>query len=168
MFSYKAQRWLWNEREQLQRRYLRFDLDALIRVTEDAAGSGAKCAEVTKLPEGNFNKTFLIRMDNGHELIARLPNPNAGQSHYTTASEVATMDYVCSFPLYLVAHIPPLANLYHRFGNASRSLFQRYSHTTHKRNLVLLGPNISLWKGVVASNLVVCGMTSPGSRKLTL
>ncbi|KAF2995261.1 hypothetical protein E8E13_003826 [Curvularia kusanoi] len=33
-------------------------------------------------------------MDDGRELIAKIPNPNAGRAHYTTASEVATMDYV--------------------------------------------------------------------------
>lgn len=94
VFSYKAQRWLWNEREQLQRRYLGFDLKALVRAAQDAAGPGANCVEVTKLPEGNFNKTLLMMMYDGRQLIARLPNPNAGRPHYTTASEVATMDYV--------------------------------------------------------------------------
>jgi hypothetical protein len=94
VFSYKAQRWLWNEPQQLQRRYLEFNLKALIQIAEDAAGPGAKCVEVTKLPEGNFNKTFLVTMYDGRQLIARLRNPNAGRPHYTTASEVATMDYV--------------------------------------------------------------------------
>ncbi|KAF2130889.1 kinase-like protein [Dothidotthia symphoricarpi CBS 119687] len=94
VFSYKAHRWLWNEPEQLRRRYLRFDLKALAHAAEDAAGPGANCIEVTKLPEGNFNKTFLMTMDDGRKLIARLPNPNAGRLHYTTASEVATMDYI--------------------------------------------------------------------------
>lgn len=94
--NYNAQRWLWNEPEQLKCRYLKFNSKALIRVAEDAAGSGASCSEVTKLPEGNFNKTFLVTMQDGRQLIARLPNPNAGRSHYTTASEVATMEYVMS------------------------------------------------------------------------
>ncbi|KAF2429576.1 kinase-like protein [Tothia fuscella] len=94
LFSYKAQRWLWNEHEQLQRRYVRFDVAALIRVVEDALGPDASCVEFTKLPEGNFNKTFIATMQDGRELIARLPNPNAGRPHYTTASEVATMAYV--------------------------------------------------------------------------
>jgi hypothetical protein len=97
VFTYKAQRWLWNESDQLRRRYLEFDLKALVRVAEDAVGSDANCVEVTKLPEGNFNKTFLVMMHDGYQLIARLPNPNAGRAHYTTASEVATMDYVCLF-----------------------------------------------------------------------
>ncbi|KAJ5972391.1 Aminoglycoside phosphotransferase [Penicillium vulpinum] len=33
-------------------------------------------------------------MDDGKEVIAKLPNPNAGPQYFTTASEVATMDYV--------------------------------------------------------------------------
>jgi hypothetical protein len=55
-------------------------LKALIRIAENAVGSDASCVEVTKLPEGNFNKTLLVTMHDGHQLIARLPNPNAG--HY--------------------------------------------------------------------------------------
>lgn len=33
-------------------------------------------------------------MDTGKEVIGKVPNPNAGIEHYTTASEVATMDFV--------------------------------------------------------------------------
>ncbi|KAI3120539.1 hypothetical protein CBS147326_9423 [Penicillium roqueforti] len=32
-------------------------------------------------------------MDDGQEIIAKVPNPNAGVPHFTTASEVATMDF---------------------------------------------------------------------------
>ncbi|KAJ8116979.1 hypothetical protein OPT61_g1714 [Boeremia exigua] len=94
VFTYKAQRWLWNESDQPKRRYLKFDLNALVKVAENTMGSDVSCVEVTKLPEENFNKTFLLTMHDGHQLIARLPNPNAGPARYTTASEVATMDYV--------------------------------------------------------------------------
>ncbi|KGO36367.1 hypothetical protein PEX1_018120 [Penicillium expansum] len=52
------------------------------------------CVEVQKLPEGKFNKVFLLTMDDGKEVIAKLPNPNSGPQYFTTASEVATMDYV--------------------------------------------------------------------------
>lgn len=34
-------------------------------------------------------------MDDGTEVVAKLPNPNAGAPHFTTASEVATMEFVC-------------------------------------------------------------------------
>ena len=53
--------------------------------------SSTSCVEVQKLPEGNFNKTFLLTMNDGKQIVARVPNPNAGISHYTTASEVATI-----------------------------------------------------------------------------
>jgi hypothetical protein len=74
LFGYKAQRWLWNEEEQLQRRYLKFDLKSLIRASEEAVGSGAQCVEVTKLPEGNFNKTFLVEIRDGRQVIVHRCN----------------------------------------------------------------------------------------------
>lgn len=95
LFKYNAQRWLWNENDHLARRYREFNVGALIKAAEAACGTDAQCVNFTKLPEGNFNKTFLLTMRNGVELIARVPNPNAGTSPYVTASEVATMDYVC-------------------------------------------------------------------------
>ncbi|KAF9249028.1 hypothetical protein DTO013E5_8541 [Penicillium roqueforti] len=33
-------------------------------------------------------------MANGAEVVGKVPNPNAGQPHFTTASEVATMEFV--------------------------------------------------------------------------
>ena len=35
-----------------------------------------------------------MTMDDGTEIIAKLPNPNAGPSYLTTASEVATHEFV--------------------------------------------------------------------------
>ncbi|KAE8352381.1 kinase-like domain-containing protein [Aspergillus coremiiformis] len=46
-----------------------------------------------KYREGQYNKTFLLTFDNGSEVVAKLPNPNAGPKILTIASEVATMDY---------------------------------------------------------------------------
>lgn len=50
--------------------------------------------KVLKCVEGLHNKAFILTMDNGAEVFAKLPNPNAGPSHYTTASEVATRKMV--------------------------------------------------------------------------
>jgi len=33
-------------------------------------------------------------MEAGTQVVAKIPNPNAGQPHLTTASEVATMEFV--------------------------------------------------------------------------
>ncbi|RMZ84963.1 hypothetical protein DV738_g299, partial [Chaetothyriales sp. CBS 135597] len=69
------------------------DVTELAKAAAEAAGSNS-CIDITKLPEGNFSKVFLMVMDDGKEIIAKLPNPNAGRAHLTTASEVATMDFV--------------------------------------------------------------------------
>ncbi len=53
--------------------------------------SGVK---LLKCIEGQYNKAFLMTMDNGVEVLAKIPNPNAGPAFYTTASEVATRHFV--------------------------------------------------------------------------
>jgi hypothetical protein len=92
-YKYTSGRWLWNEKDQFARRYVEFDLQGLLQVSAQALGART-CVKVEKMPEGNFSKVFLITMDSGRELIAKIPNPNAGWPHLTTASEAATMDYV--------------------------------------------------------------------------
>ncbi len=47
-----------------------------------------------KCKEGMNSKAYLLTMDNGMEVLAKLPNPCAGPSFYTTASEVATRTFV--------------------------------------------------------------------------
>ncbi|KAL4749657.1 hypothetical protein BDW72DRAFT_213981 [Aspergillus terricola var. indicus] len=39
-----------------------------------------------------FNRAFLLSINDGQEVIAKVSNLDAGVSHFTTASEVATMD----------------------------------------------------------------------------
>lgn len=50
---------------------------------------------IDKLAEGGFNKVFLLKSgDTQEEVIARIPTPIAGPPHYTTASEVATLNFL--------------------------------------------------------------------------
>jgi aminoglycoside phosphotransferase (APT) family kinase protein len=50
-----------------------------------------------KLAEGGFNRTFVIGMSDGREVIARLPCPIAFPSRLTVASEVATLGLVQTY-----------------------------------------------------------------------
>lgn len=50
--------------------------------------------KLLKCTEGQYNKAFLMSMDRGVEVLAKVPNPNAGPAFYTTASEVATRHFV--------------------------------------------------------------------------
>lgn len=43
--------------------------------------------------EGGFNRVFLLTMDNGPCVVARIPTGIAGPPRLTTNSEVATMTY---------------------------------------------------------------------------
>jgi hypothetical protein len=53
---------------------------------------------MSKIGEGNFNKVFKLAMHDGSAVMARIPHPNAGPAFYTTASEVATTDFVITHP----------------------------------------------------------------------
>ncbi len=74
-------------------RYVRFNVPELMRIAAMAVGRD-RCVDMVKVTEGGFNKIFLLTMDDGCEVIARIPTPIAGPPHYTTASEVATMDFL--------------------------------------------------------------------------
>ena len=92
-FRYTAGRFLFDEIKQMACRYVQFDMNELVHIAISSTASRS-CVAVHKLPEGQFSKAFLLTMDDGKRVIAKVPNPNAGRSHYTTASEVATMDFV--------------------------------------------------------------------------
>lgn len=92
LFNYTSGRWLYDEQLQLQKRQVEFNVQALKQVASQTLGT--RCTNISKLPEGLYNKVFSLHMDNGHEILARIPNPNAGNSRYVVSSEVATLDFV--------------------------------------------------------------------------
>ncbi|WEW61565.1 hypothetical protein PRK78_007056 [Emydomyces testavorans] len=67
-------------------------MNELVRIAAESVGAKV-CVAVEKCPDGMYNKSFVLTMDDGQEIIAKVPNPNAGVSYFTTASEVATMDF---------------------------------------------------------------------------
>lgn len=91
-FQNTSRRWIFNETDRLNERYVKFRPTELQRIAGEAVQD--HCPDIAKLAEGGFNKVFLLRSKNGRELIARIPTPIAGPPHYTTASEVATMDFL--------------------------------------------------------------------------
>ncbi|KAG5645989.1 hypothetical protein DXG03_004590 [Asterophora parasitica] len=62
----------------------------MLFATNSAYGSST----FEKLAEGGFNRTFLITMRDGFQLVARIPYPVTGPKYYAVASEVATMDFL--------------------------------------------------------------------------
>ncbi|EAS37376.3 phosphotransferase enzyme family protein [Coccidioides immitis RS] len=100
LHRYTSGRWLWNEHQQLACRYVKFDMSRLLELAVSLIGS-KYCVEVVKISEGQYNKVFLLTMNDGREVIVKLPNPNAGRPCFTTASEVATMDFLRN-----ILHLP--------------------------------------------------------------
>ncbi|KAJ9317115.1 hypothetical protein DTO271D3_2405 [Paecilomyces variotii] len=91
-FSYTSGRWLYEEETQLRRRCIKFDLEGLRKTA--ALTLGSRCVHISKLPEGLYNKVFSLTMEDGKEILARIPNPNAGDPDYVVENEVATLDFL--------------------------------------------------------------------------
>ncbi|CAG8189303.1 unnamed protein product [Penicillium olsonii] len=97
-FKFTRGRFVVDEAENLQKREIKFDMNRLASVAAESVGA-TRCISISKYPDGMFNKAFLMSMDDGQEVIAKVPNPHAGAAHFTTASEVATMDFAKSHPV---------------------------------------------------------------------
>ncbi|KAL4950825.1 kinase-like domain-containing protein [Aspergillus filifer] len=95
LYKYQRYRWLSGETEELTVRYREFRLPALLEAATKVIGNNAvECIKILKCAEGQYNKAYILSMNNGQEIVAKLPNPNAGPAFYTTASEVATRQFV--------------------------------------------------------------------------
>ncbi|KAL5047303.1 hypothetical protein BDW71DRAFT_196760 [Aspergillus fruticulosus] len=93
-FHYTRGRFLVNKIQEMSIHYAKFNMNELVKHAAESVGlTSAQCTRVEKFPDGMFNKTFLFTMHDGTQVVGKVPNPNTGQAHYTTASEVATMDF---------------------------------------------------------------------------
>lgn len=84
----------------MSQRHVKFNMNQLALISAQAVGA-ASCVSIKKYPDGMYNKAFLMTMCNGTEVVAKVPNPNAGLPHLTTASQVASMEFareVCGTP----------------------------------------------------------------------
>ncbi|KAF2683513.1 hypothetical protein K458DRAFT_478381 [Lentithecium fluviatile CBS 122367] len=79
-FKFTRGRFVIGEAESLQKREIRFDMNKLASVAADTVGA-AWCV-------------FLMTIENGREVVAMVSNPNTGIPYFTTASEIATMDFL--------------------------------------------------------------------------
>ena len=94
-FHYTRGRFTTDEKRNLVCRCLKFDMNQLACIAASSVGA-EECVSIEKCVDGMYNKAHVLTMDNGRELIAKVPNPNAGEPYFTTASEVPTMDFVGS------------------------------------------------------------------------
>ncbi|KAF2240280.1 hypothetical protein BU26DRAFT_470903 [Trematosphaeria pertusa] len=93
LFNYTNGRFLANEAEACNRRYVRFDIDQLCAVAAAAGGSSSPIKAIDKM-EGGFSKALIMRKEDGSEVVAKIPFSIAGPPKYTTASEVAVLKFI--------------------------------------------------------------------------
>lgn len=94
-FKFTRARFVINEQYEMSQRYVRYNIHELGRIAANAVGAKS-CISIEKFPDGLFNKVLLLKLDNGTQVTAKIPYPAAVRPHFTTASEVATMEFVCS------------------------------------------------------------------------
>ncbi|EEA19278.1 hypothetical protein TMatcc_009402 [Talaromyces marneffei ATCC 18224] len=93
--NYTDGRWLRNDQNERDMRYIGFNFDALCkRILElcPEADSISNCEKI----EGGFNRVFVFTLNKSKRIVARLPFTLAGPSKLTTSSEVATIKYLQS------------------------------------------------------------------------
>ncbi|KAF8213925.1 protein kinase subdomain-containing protein PKL/CAK/Fmp29 [Mycena galopus ATCC 62051] len=97
LFNYSSGRWLVNNDLRLAERRREFDVDELCRLAAQSVGRSSQDIDTfVKLAEGGFNRTFLITMHDGFEMVARIPYHVTVPKFYAIASEVATMRFLRS------------------------------------------------------------------------
>lgn len=93
IFDYTRGRFVSDEKHELAERHVTFDVQELIAVAKNSTGA-YQCQSMVKFADGLYNKAFCLTMEDGRKIVAKIPNPNSGRAHYTTASEIATMEFV--------------------------------------------------------------------------
>ncbi|KAH7885399.1 protein kinase subdomain-containing protein PKL CAK Fmp29 [Phlebopus sp. FC_14] len=92
LFDYTSGRWIINDVLRHAERKRVFNVDALRQLAAESVGrSPDDIVDLKKLAEGGFNRTFLITMRGGFQMVARIPHPATIPKYFAVASEVATM-----------------------------------------------------------------------------
>ena len=81
-----------DEETQVRKRRINFDVQKLCDIVKSLSKKGAHVSKIDKM-EGGFSKALLITTEDGVEVVAKIPCPNAGRAMYSTASEAAVLQY---------------------------------------------------------------------------
>ncbi len=73
-FTFTRGRFVVEEAKQMQARTVRFDMNELARIAAKSVGAG-RCVHVEKCPDGMYSKAYIFRMDDGREVIGKVPTP---------------------------------------------------------------------------------------------
>lgn len=100
---YTSGRWLHNDQLERDARYINFDFAALCNKAVNVCQGAEKVVRYEK-KEGLNHRVFVLFLDNGSRLVAKVPYRHAGRPMLATNSEVATMAFSNSKGLHKLAH----------------------------------------------------------------
>ena len=87
----------YNDALRHKERKIVFDLDGLRRLAAESVDQNlTDVVSLTKLAEGGFNRTFVVALRTGRQVVARVLYPVTAPNYYAVASEVATIEYLRS------------------------------------------------------------------------
>jgi hypothetical protein len=89
---YTSGRWLNNDHLHRDARRVEFDFTAFCARAVSVCIGATEVVRFEK-KEGGFNRVFLLWLDNGARVVARVPHRIAGPQRLITNSEVATLAY---------------------------------------------------------------------------
>lgn len=85
----------WNDALRHAERKRQFNVSEFKRLAASSINRSAEeVSRLEKLGEGGFNRTFLITMRDGFQLVGRIPYFSTEPKHLVVASEVATMRFL--------------------------------------------------------------------------
>ncbi|ROV87932.1 hypothetical protein VSDG_09452 [Cytospora chrysosperma] len=91
--EYSSGCWLRADAAQRDARRVRFDFATLCQKAINSSPGAKEILKGVKV-EGNFNRAFILHLDNGSRVVARIPFSVAGPPRLVTNSEVATIAYI--------------------------------------------------------------------------
>jgi aminoglycoside phosphotransferase (APT) family kinase protein len=88
---------LFNEELRLKERYVEFNVEASkAAASASLAHQHGSVTNIFKLGEGGFNRVFTLTMEDGFDVIAKIPYHIAVPEYFATASEAATLTFLRS------------------------------------------------------------------------
>lgn len=90
--SYTDGRWLHRDELQRKSRHIQFNFSRLCDIAVGLCDGATSVASYEK-KEGGYNRVFVLTMDTGKRVVAKIPTSVAGPPRLATNSEVATMIY---------------------------------------------------------------------------
>ncbi|KAJ3987972.1 kinase-like domain-containing protein [Lentinula detonsa] len=95
LYDYTSGRWAYND---VLQRKLAFDVDGLCRLAAQSVHqSPTDVVSISKLAEGGFNRTFVVALRDGRQLVARVPYPRIVPDYY--AVECIEYQRTCGIPV---------------------------------------------------------------------